>query len=156
MQGDVTDISGRLRALLPLRWFPDQSPNLDAILTCIATPWAWLYGLIQYVVRQTRLNTASDRWLDLIAYDFCGASLSRKVGGSGGRHSGRRQCEFEASDRLPTEDLRTGKLRRYRSLWQWQYRVPVHIFWYGVWTGRRLGKSFIAIPVFFGCKASGH
>jgi hypothetical protein len=79
MRGDVTDICGRLRAVLPARWFADQTPNLDAILTCIATPWAWLYGLAQYVISQTRLTSASGQWLDLIASDFFGSLLPRNV-----------------------------------------------------------------------------
>jgi hypothetical protein len=80
MLGDVTDICGRLRAVLPIRWFPDQSPTLNAVLTCIATPWAWLYGLGQYVITQTRLNSASGQWLDLISRDFFGHSLRRGNG----------------------------------------------------------------------------
>ncbi len=89
MQGDVADISGRLRALLPNRWFPDQSPNLEAILTCLATPWAWLYQLVQYVIRQTRLKTAREQWLDLIALDFFGASLRREPGETDTSYRGR-------------------------------------------------------------------
>ena len=77
MLGDVTDICGRLRAVFPSRWFPDQSPNLNAVLTCIATPWAWLYGLGQYVIAQTRLKSARGQWLDLISHDFFGHSLRR-------------------------------------------------------------------------------
>jgi hypothetical protein len=79
MRGDVTDIRGRMRAVLPTRWFDYQTPNFDAILTCIATPWAWLYGLTQYAISQTRLMHASDQWLDLIASDFFGDSLRRNA-----------------------------------------------------------------------------
>lgn len=78
MTGDLTDIVSRLCNVLPKRWFSEQSPNLKAILTCIATPWVWLYDVISYVVMQTRLRTATDEWLDLIANDFFGQKIKRK------------------------------------------------------------------------------
>jgi hypothetical protein len=78
MTGDLSDIVSRLWAVLPKRWFAEQSPNLRAILTCIATPWVWLYNLIGYVVTQTRLRTATGLWLDLIAFDYFGHKLERK------------------------------------------------------------------------------
>ena len=52
--------------------------NLNAILTSLATPWVWLYGLIKFVIQQTRLSTATTDWLDLIAFDFYGSKLGRK------------------------------------------------------------------------------
>ncbi len=78
MTGDLTDITSRLRTVLPNRWFAGQSPNLSAVLQCIATPWVWLYDLITYVITQTRTSTATDSWLDLIASDFFGTLLARK------------------------------------------------------------------------------
>jgi hypothetical protein len=78
MVGELTDFVSRLWAVLPKRWFAKQSPNLEALLTSIATPWAWLYGLITYVVTQTRLATATDGWLDLISNDYFGSRLPRK------------------------------------------------------------------------------
>jgi hypothetical protein len=80
MKGDLTDIVSRLRTVLPKRWFAEQSPNLTAILQSIATPWVWLYDTISYVVLQTRLNTATDDWLDLIAYDYFGKQVGRNPG----------------------------------------------------------------------------
>nr|WP_294546302.1 hypothetical protein [uncultured Rhodopila sp.] len=82
MTGDLSDFVSRLRSVLPGRWFGDQAPNLTAILTCIATPWAWLYGLLSYVILQTRISTATDNWLDIIALDFFGSDLARKSGES--------------------------------------------------------------------------
>jgi hypothetical protein len=79
MKGDLADFVWRLRTVLPKRWFAEQSPNLAAILTSIATPWVWLYGLITYVVTQTRLATATDDWLDLISNDYFGHTLKRKT-----------------------------------------------------------------------------
>jgi len=91
MLGDVTDITGRLKAVLPNRWFPDVSPNLTGLLACIATPWAWLYSQIQYVIAQTRLSSASDRWLDLISFDFFGDDLLRENGESDAAYRSRIQ-----------------------------------------------------------------
>jgi hypothetical protein len=79
MTGDLVDIVLRLRSLLPKRWFAEKSPNLDALLTSIASPWVWLYVLIDYAIQQTRLATASDEWLDLIAADYFGQGLRRKI-----------------------------------------------------------------------------
>jgi hypothetical protein len=79
MLGDLSDFVSRLRTVLPKRWFAEQSPNLDALLTSIATPWVWFYGLITYVITQTRLATATDGWLDLIALDYFGRNLIRRT-----------------------------------------------------------------------------
>jgi len=79
MKGDLGDIVSRLWAALPKRWFSEKSPNLNAILICIATPWVWIYNLIDYLITQTRLLTATDEWLDLIATDYFGKNLRRKM-----------------------------------------------------------------------------
>jgi hypothetical protein len=79
MTGSISDIVSRLRAVLPKRWFAEQAPNLAAILQSIAAPWAWLYSVIAYAISETRLATATDSWLDLIAYDFFGTKLNRKL-----------------------------------------------------------------------------
>jgi hypothetical protein len=79
MTGDLADITSRLRAVLPKRWFSEQSPNLTAILQCIGTPWVWLYSVIVYVIAQTRLTTATDSWLDMISFDFFGDGIGRKL-----------------------------------------------------------------------------
>nr|WP_294511680.1 hypothetical protein [uncultured Rhodopila sp.] len=80
MTGDLYDFVARIRSAIPKRWFGDQAPNLTAIITCIATPWTWLYGLLTYVISQTRIGSASDNWLDLIALDFFGSDLARDSG----------------------------------------------------------------------------
>ena len=79
MTGDLADFISRLWAVLPKRWFAEQSPNLEALLASIATPWVWLYGLISYLVTQARLATATDEWLDLIAIDYFGHNINRKT-----------------------------------------------------------------------------
>jgi hypothetical protein len=78
MTGSLSDIIARLWAVLPKRWFAEQTPNLSAMLTSIATPWAWLYSVTSYTICQTRLGTATDSWLDLISFDFFGNGLARK------------------------------------------------------------------------------
>jgi hypothetical protein len=79
MTGDLADIVSRLRTVLPKRWFAEQSPNLSAILTSLAAPWVWLFDTITYVISQTRLDTATDDWLDLISYDYFGTLLRRNL-----------------------------------------------------------------------------
>lgn len=86
MTGDQTDIFNRLKGMLPSRWFgtaTDSVPLVDAILTGLSTSLAFLYSLYQYAKLQTRINTATDGWLDLIAADFFGPTgLPRKTGQS--------------------------------------------------------------------------
>lgn len=78
MTGDLADIVSRLQAVLPKRWFSEQSPILSALLQGIAAPWVWLYGVIAYTIFQTHLSTATDSWLDLISNDYFGQALTRK------------------------------------------------------------------------------
>lgn len=79
--GDQNDMLERLKFTLP-PWFPDDSPVLDAVLYGWAAVWAYIYQLLAYVKLQTRILTATDGWLDLIAGDFFGAGLPRKTGQS--------------------------------------------------------------------------
>ena len=76
--GDTTDVLGRLRAVLP-KWFGGSSPILDALLTGLATASASIYSLYIYVKLQTRILTASDGWLDMVAADFFGTAIVRKA-----------------------------------------------------------------------------
>jgi hypothetical protein len=69
----------RIRALLP-PWFPNPfsaPPFITGLIVAYANMAAWVYSLIQYVRLQTRIATATDGWLDLIAYDFLGPTLTR-------------------------------------------------------------------------------
>jgi hypothetical protein len=79
MVADTQDIAGRLRSVLPTRWFPDATPVLDALLLGLAAAWSWCFGLIAYVRAQTRIATATDVWLDIVAEDFFGSGLARRV-----------------------------------------------------------------------------
>ncbi len=80
MIGDPEDIQNRLVAVLPTRWFADQSPVRDAILAGLAAGWSWSYGILQYVRAQSRIASASGIWLDVIARDFFGVQLQRGSG----------------------------------------------------------------------------
>jgi hypothetical protein len=77
--GDTTDIQTRLRLALPKQWFPSDGVVIGAILGALATSWAWFYTLYAYIKLQSRVLTASDGWLDMIAGDFFGTSITRKA-----------------------------------------------------------------------------
>lgn len=106
MIGDGTDILGRLRSLLPPSWFSNPAqpllntdgiplfntdgqpllnttpgpPILVAVLQAPSTLLAFIYALLAYVKLQTRIKTATDGWLDLIANDFFGPTFTRSPG----------------------------------------------------------------------------
>jgi hypothetical protein len=84
--GDSTDISNRLINNLP-NWFGTNHPNLDAILQAFngsapnnITTTYFHYQQYQYVLAQTRLQTATGNNLDLISQDYLGTFLPRKAG----------------------------------------------------------------------------
>lgn len=76
--GDQSDILQRLKATLP-RWFGDSTPILDALLQGLAWSGSFVYSLWAYAKLQTRIKTATDGWLDIIAADFFGSSLQRQA-----------------------------------------------------------------------------
>jgi hypothetical protein len=76
--GDLTDFRARIKATLP-RWFADSTPILDALLSGLAQAWVFVYSLYLYAQLQTRIRTATDGWLDLIAGDFFGTRIRRKA-----------------------------------------------------------------------------
>jgi hypothetical protein len=80
MIGDQDDMQSRLLAALPNGWFADDAPVLSALLAGLANAWGWVYGLLAYVRQQTRIATATDGWLDLIARDYGGPALARQTG----------------------------------------------------------------------------
>ncbi|TXD59925.1 hypothetical protein FUT88_12425 [Ralstonia sp. TCR112] len=81
--GDQQDIFARIRGYLP-RWFGDaaQSPIINGLLQGLAYSGAYVYSLYAYAKQQTRILTASDGWLDMIAADFFGLSIKRRAGQS--------------------------------------------------------------------------
>lgn len=76
--GDKDDIRQRLLLSLPKQWFVD-GPVVGAVLDALATAWAWVFSLYAYVKAQSRLLTATDGWLDMIAADFFGTAVVRKA-----------------------------------------------------------------------------
>src|SRR3954462_12386576 len=71
---------GRVRTALPTRWFPDHAPVLARLVSGLASGWSWAYQQLQYVKMQTRFATATEVWLDIIAYDFFGSQFMRRSG----------------------------------------------------------------------------
>ena len=78
MIGDRADLLGRIKAILPAKWFQDATPVLDATLTGIAQGLSDVYGQVVAVKLQTRIATATDQSLDLISFDFFGGTLPRR------------------------------------------------------------------------------
>jgi hypothetical protein len=75
--GDQSDFLKRLKSTLS-RWFTDETPILDGVLNGWAAAWVHLYFLYSYVKQQSRILTATDGFLDMIAADFFGARITRK------------------------------------------------------------------------------
>ncbi len=86
--GTPSDMASRIRAVLPAAWFPltspgsttSMSPVLDGVLAGIAAAWSYCFALLQFVRAQARLSTMSGSLLDLMAFDFFGATLTRRPG----------------------------------------------------------------------------
>ena len=93
MVGDQNDMLARLKSVLPPRWFADNTPILDTVLGAIASVWAWTYCNLGYIQKQTRIATATDGWLDMIASDFFGNRLRRRASQSDDRLRRRIQSE---------------------------------------------------------------
>lgn len=80
MTGDDEDMLARQAAVLP-PWF--GTPGILPVFLRVAMAMssrigAWLFALIAYAKAQTRIATATDGWLDLIAWDFFGTRVRRK------------------------------------------------------------------------------
>ena len=76
--GGVPDMVRRLRLALPLRWFPDDAPVLDALLTGWGSAWAQWHAMLALVRRQSRLGTATGAMLDAVSQDLFGARVPRR------------------------------------------------------------------------------
>lgn len=90
-RGDRNDMIARLRAGIVARWFGDwgSAPVVGALFTGWAEVHARVYALIQYVRLQTRIKTATDGWLDLIAADYFGTRILRYQGQTDASFRGR-------------------------------------------------------------------
>lgn len=78
MIGDIDDMLARLKAQFPRSWFR-TSATFDATLEGPASVLVTNYTQIQYAKLQTRILSATDGFLDLIAYDFFGDAIRRKA-----------------------------------------------------------------------------
>lgn len=79
--GDNSDFSARLALLVPNGWFTVGMSSLrDAVLAAAASALSFAYQLLAYVRLQTRIATATDGFLDMIAGDFFGTTLVRASG----------------------------------------------------------------------------
>jgi hypothetical protein len=78
MTGDQADVLRRIKAVLP-RWFSDSNPIIDALNQGYAYVSSFIYSLYVYAVLQTRIKTATDGWLDMIASDYFGNALLRAL-----------------------------------------------------------------------------
>jgi hypothetical protein len=78
MTYDQPAILQRIKATLPARWFGEHTPILDSVLNCLAAGWVSLFNLLDYVIIQTRISTALDGWLDLVARDYFGHRIQRR------------------------------------------------------------------------------
>jgi len=92
--GSPSDILARLKAVLPANWYADTTPILDGLLAGLAAGWSGLYGLLQTVRLQTRIATATGGFLDMIAQDFFGGRLVRRIGQSDDALRGRITLEL--------------------------------------------------------------
>lgn len=79
MTGDTPDMVSRIKAALPTRWFPDETPVLDTVLTGLATAWSALYALLTTVQLQSRIATATGQFLDGASADFFANRLPRRL-----------------------------------------------------------------------------
>lgn len=78
MTGDRENMKARLKGLLPRSWFGlGETSVLDALMAGAAWVLSFVYDLVVYAKLQTRILTATDGWLDLVAADFFGADLAR-------------------------------------------------------------------------------
>jgi hypothetical protein len=75
--GDTNDILGRVKRLIPNRWFLYIAPYRDAVLGGLSDLSAWCYNWIVFAKAQSRLATAFGIYLDVWCYDFLGRNILR-------------------------------------------------------------------------------
>ena len=76
--GDQNDVFSRIKSTMP-PWFGGATPILDALIQGLAWAGSFVYSLYAYAKLQTRIKTATDGWLDMIAADFFGTALFRSA-----------------------------------------------------------------------------
>ena len=91
MNVDIPIVLARIKTVLPARWFADETPVLDALLTGLASAWVELFDLLNIVRAQGRIATASAIFLDIAASDYFGTVLPRRIAESDRSYSARIQ-----------------------------------------------------------------
>jgi len=87
--GDQQDFTSRLLRLLPTGWFPSEAPRLNAVLQGAAAALSAAFGMLSFVKAQTRIQTASGSFLDLISQGYFGGELPRLQYESDAAYAGR-------------------------------------------------------------------
>lgn len=151
MTGDQTDMQARLKAVLPVGWFPDNTPLLDGVLAGCAAGWAWVYSLLAYAKAQARRLTASGVFLDMIAADFFGSFIRRRVNESDAALSARigRELFRQKGTRAGVIAALTDLTGRAPAIFEPAY--PLDTGGYGIASGYRAGGGYgsLALPFQF-------
>ena len=81
---DQTALVLRLKQLAPRGWFPEtaSAPIIDGVMTAFASVAQHFLTLTVYAQAQSRIATASDGFLDVLAFDFFGFAVQRLSGQS--------------------------------------------------------------------------
>lgn len=87
--GDQDDFISRLLRLLPSGWFPSDAPRLKAVLQGAAASLSAAFAMFSFVKVQTRIQTASGSFLDLISEGYFGGNLPRLQYESDSAYAGR-------------------------------------------------------------------
>jgi hypothetical protein len=69
----------KIKATLPTQWFGEETPILDSVLNAVSAGWLGQFDLLSYTRAQTRISTAFGAWLDLIAMDYFGYRVKRRL-----------------------------------------------------------------------------
>jgi hypothetical protein len=80
MAFNAEEFRTRLRSHLPIGWFPDDSPVLDAVLSGVAAQKSFLMDQLDYVGDQARIATLRDVFLDMFADDHFGPGVLPRKG----------------------------------------------------------------------------
>jgi len=74
-----SNMVGRIKALLPIRWFPASTPILDTVLAGPANALYEVHQLIEWIRRQLRLHTATGEALDRLVEGYFADTLRRRL-----------------------------------------------------------------------------
>lgn len=78
MIGDSTYFKNLLLEHLPHGWFDPEGKIINALAAAMADPSAQNFALIRFVSQQTRLQTSTEIWLDILADDWFGKNTFKR------------------------------------------------------------------------------